>query len=304
MLEITSVESEQRSAALDLLFCDQPAEDRRRQVEEMLREFATDRTGGEGLLGAFRRERLAGVVCSQTQPGRTAALWAPRLVDAEPAATADQLLEAALEQRKGTGVRLVQSLLPVAAGPDETRLLAGGFVHLADLLYLVSLEVEFPKADVSGPLIFEPCEDPASPRLADVVEGSYSGTLDCPLLDEARPIDEVLAGYSSCGVFHPGLWLIARWRGREVGCLILADHPRHGNLELVYMGVLPEFRGRGWGRQLTRKAQWLARRLNRRRLVLAVDSSNQPAIDAYASVGFQAWDRRRALVKFFQLEEL
>jgi hypothetical protein len=31
--------------------------------------------------------------------------------------------------------------------------------------------------------------------------------------------------------------------------------------------------------------------------VLAVDADNQPAIDAYLAAGFQAWDRRRALVK-------
>jgi len=149
-------------------------------------------------------------------------------------------------------------------------------------------------------LQFEPCAGPSDSRLAGIVEATYEGTLDCPLLNGVRQIGDVLEGYRAGGVFHPNLWLIASHAGRDVGCLILSDHPRHGNLELVYMGVLPAWRGRGWGGQLARKAQWLARRLGRPRLVLAVDAANQPAVDAYIAVGFQAWDRRRAMVRLFQ----
>jgi ribosomal protein S18 acetylase RimI-like enzyme len=118
------------------------------------------------------------------------------------------------------------------------------------------------------------------------------------LLNGVRSIADVLDGYRAYGVFNPKLWLIARHADSDVGCLILADHPRHGNLELVYMGVVPECRGRGWGGTLARQAQWMARTLGRPRLVLAVDAANQPAIAAYVAAGFQAWDRRRAMVRF------
>jgi len=300
MVEIHCVASGHRAEALDLLFCDLRPDERGRQVDELLGEMHSGGVSGEGLLGARRGARLVGVVLVQVQPGRTAAVWPPRVVDGEPVGTADQLLTAANDWLTGQDVCLAQVLMPLRARDDAARLRAGGFVHLADLLYLVSLEIEFPAADVSGPLRFKPCSGPSDPRLAGIVEASYAGTLDCPLLNGVRGMDDVLEGYRASGVFHPYLWMIAHHAGRDVGCLILVDHPRHGNLELAYMGVTPRWRGRGWGRLLARKAQWLARQLGRPRLVLAVDAANRPAIAAYVAAGFQAWDRRRAMIRLFR----
>jgi len=324
MLEIRPVASVQHVAALDLLFRDHAPEERREQADELLADLRAGGVSGEGLLGAHHGGRLVGVVFAQVQPGRTAAVWPPRVADGEPDATADRLLGAATDWLSARqDVCLAQVLMPLGARDDAARLRAHRFVHLADLLYLVSLEIEFPAADPAakkGPglfcakhpagrsgkinqvpfsLRFEPCANPSDSRLAGIVQASYEGTLDCPLLNEVRQIGDVLEGYRAGGVFHPNLWLIASHAGRDVGCLILSDHPRHGNLELVYMGVLPAWRGRGWGGQLARKAQWIARRLGRPRLVLAVDAANQPAVAAYIAAGFQAWDRRRAMVRLF-----
>ena len=112
-----------------------------------------------------------------------------------------------------------------------------------------------------------------------------------------RTAEDVLAGYRSNGVFDPKLWLLVRRRQRGVGCLLLADHLRHDNMELLYLGLIPAARGRGCGRQLARQAQWLARRAGRRRLVLAVDAANAPAIQTYTAVGFQTWQQRESYVK-------
>jgi len=296
MLDIAPIAASRRAEALELLFSDEPLDERRRQADEMLGQFASGTFSPEGLLGVCRGADLVGAVCVQVQPGRTAFLWPPR-VTGQPSGVAEQLLATALERLSGEDVSLVQALLPLAAEQDESLLRAGGFDHLADLLYLVSLEIEFPTSGATLPFELERVDDPDSPRLAAVVEASYEGTLDCPMLDGVRSIEDVLAGYRSGGVSEPDLRWIAHYQGQDAGCLILADHPQHGNLELVYMGVVPAFRGRGWGRQLARKAQWLARQRRRPRLVLAVDAENQPAIDGYVAGGFQAWDRRRALVK-------
>jgi RimJ/RimL family protein N-acetyltransferase len=84
-----------------------------------------------------------------------------------------------------------------------------------------------------------------------------------------------------------------RHNDQAVGCLLLTDHPEYGNVELVYMGLTPSARGRGWGMDIARFAQWQTRQLGRARLVVAVDAANKPAIKMYSAVGFQAWDRRR-----------
>ena len=61
------------------------------------------------------------------------------------------------------------------------------------------------------------------------------------------------------GEFRPELWQIARHEDDDVGCLLVNLHPDVKHAEIVYLAVVPEVRGRGWGLELTRHAQWLAR---------------------------------------------
>jgi ribosomal protein S18 acetylase RimI-like enzyme len=91
--------------------------------------------------------------------------------------------------------------------------------------------------------------------------------------------------------------LICRHAHQDVGCLLLAEHTGSASWELVYMGLLPEARGMGFGTSLVRYAQWLTGRAGYARLVLAVDASNGPAISCYSEAGFLAWDRRSVLLK-------
>jgi hypothetical protein len=79
--------------------------------------------------------------------------------------------------------------------------------------------------------------------------------------------------------------------------LLLADYPEQENWELLYVGLIPSARGHGWGREITRHAQWLTRQARRPRLVLAVDAANEPALRMYAALGFRAWERRRVFVR-------
>jgi ribosomal protein S18 acetylase RimI-like enzyme len=112
-----------------------------------------------------------------------------------------------------------------------------------------------------------------------------------------RRIDDVLQGYRATGHFDPERWLMVRHQGEPIGCLILTAYPEHSTWELIYMGILPAARGRGWGVEIVRHALWLARRAAPKRLVLAVDAANEPALRMYAAAGFQAWDRRSVFVR-------
>ena len=87
--------------------------------------------------------------------------------------------------------------------------------------------------------------------------------------------------------------------GRKYVYLTPEAVSRFENMELVYMGVIPAHRGRHWGADIARHAQSVALAAGRHRLVLAVDASNGPAINMYASVGFRAWDRRRVYYHVF-----
>jgi ribosomal protein S18 acetylase RimI-like enzyme len=68
--------------------------------------------------------------------------------------------------------------------------------------------------------------------------------------------------------------------------------PERGDWEVAYMGVVPEARRQGFGREILLKALFEARAAGVPRLTLSVDSRNQPAWNLYRSLGFEPFDRR------------
>ncbi|MGD0654698.1 MAG: GNAT family N-acetyltransferase [Thermoguttaceae bacterium] len=299
---ICPVLPEDRSAALDLTFIRLPSEERGRQIETILSASAADKLPWEGLMGAYRSGRLVGSIFSQILPGKSAQVWLPRLLQNEATSTAIVLLRATVG-RLDRQVRMAQILMETVTAEEENILCKGGFDYLTDLLYLVCQEDDFPLALLPCPLEFEAYNSQNHDRLARIVDATYQDTLDCPKLNQVRQLDDVLAGYRATGEFSPGRWLIVCYENRDVGCLLLADHPRYENMELVYMGVIPAVRGRHWGTDIARHAQWVARQAGRLRLVLAVDASNLPAIEMYASVGFRTWDQRRVYYQIFSTRD-
>ena len=293
------VEPQHRARAFDLVFRDLPADQRGQQTEALMAAVDSGELLPEGLLGAYRQDRLVGTVLWQLLPGRTAMLWPPRLVGAEDPATDDDLLKTACGSLQAHGVAIAQALLERPNEADDQLLCRHGFEHMADMLYLVSMEVEFPTTAPQTRLKFTPYSDRMATRLAHIVKATYEQSLDCPAMDGVRSIEDVLEGYRATGQFDPSRWLIVEHGNRDVGCLLLADHPEHGNWELVYMGVVASQRGRGWGVEIAQHAQWLTRQAARARLVLAVDAANGPGIKMYSAAGFQAWDRRAVYLKTF-----
>lgn len=286
-----------QSEALELVFGQRDEAERDAQIEA-LRKSAERNTGSlEFLFEARRGGRLVGAALAAAQAGRTAMVWPPRLVDGEPEGEAARLLDAVLVKLAESRVQLAQALLTVDATADAALLKRCGFFHAADLLYLVCQATAFPTSQVESELDFESYCEANQVRFKRVVEATYEETLDCPQLDGVREITDVLAGYRATGVFSAARWLLVAYQGQDVGCLILSDNPDQDQWELVYMGVVPLRRGRRWGLAIVRHAQWLVRRAGRKRLVLAVDMANEPALRLYREAGFKARNRRRVFLK-------
>jgi mycothiol synthase len=291
---IVPVAPEDKPAALKLVFAFLDPKERDEQIDGILFTPFSGANPTNGLLGAYREEKLVGAIYAHLQPGRAAQVWLPRLLPGEPADTAVQLLLASNAQLHAGDVELAQMLFTEISEPDEELLLRGGYAYLTDLLYLACLPDEFPTTEPqSSSLAFLPYEPAHRELLKKLVDATYRDSLDCPRLNDVRDLDNIVQGYQSSGVFRPELWSIVQCDGHDAGCLLLTDHPEYDNVELAYMGVTPAMRGRGFGIEVARFAQWQTRCLGRARLVLAVDAANRPAIDMYSAVGFQAWDRRR-----------
>ena len=296
-LQIVAVPAWRRDEALRLTFQRLDETELPQHLEMALATEATATAAWEGLLGAYRGDRLVGAVYSQIQPGRTASLWPPQVVAQESSDTATAMLDAAAARLAARDVQIIQAVLRPDSQPDADVLREGGFQYLSDLLYLVCLDGGFPTtASVHG-LQFEPYAAASHDRFVRVVEATYIDTLDCPALNGLRGIEDVLTGYRAAGAFDCNRWLFVQHDGVDIGCLILTDHPGYDTWELVYMGVVPQARGHGWGRDIARRAQWLSRGAGKSRLVVAVDAANEPATRMYAAVGFEVWDRRSVYLK-------
>jgi len=281
-----------------------PDDARRLQWRSVLDGIAGGELPAGGLIEARSSapsDSLFGVIWIQPQDGRVASLLTPVVSDlvlGQPHAQriAHELLEAAVGIAAVGGARLVQALVEFYPQTVADRLLRAGFREIAKLHYLVGPPESFPASPPTEDLEFEPWTAAANGRLESLVERSYIGTRDCPQLNGVRLTAEVLAGYRGIGSFDPARWLLVRHAGQDVGCLLLTEHPQK-IWELAYMGLTPEARGHGWGLQLTRQGQWLARQAGASRFVLAVDATNEPALRAYAAAGLVCWDRRGAWLR-------
>lgn len=291
-LRLTPADPELRAAALQLVFSRVHGPDQPGYHRHFLSELQSDTTGRIGLWVAQRDGELRGAILWELLHGKSASLWPGRLVPGEPRATIAALLQVALQVIGKQPIRIVQSLLEPDAVEDGATLREAGFKFLAELMFLVCRATDFPRVRPESELEFEAYGPENQARLARAMEETYQGSLDCPLLDGLRDTPDVLEGYRATGVFDPGRWLIVRHQGADVGCLLLADHPAQDQCELIYMGLVPAARGRGWGAGIVRHAQWVTRSACRSRLILAVDSANRPALRMYTDAGFVCWDRR------------
>lgn len=252
-----------------------------------------------GVLAVERNEQrqIVGAAWGQLGSGNVAQVWPTQRLAERAVSGCDPLLAALLRELPRRGATFAQTLLPDAACRDAQTVLGAGFTHAADLAYLgADVDPRLAKHEATG-LHFVSVEAHERAAFAELVERTYEGTLDCPALNGLRPALEVLDEYAAIGTSGMSLWQRAVRRNADVGCLLLADHPSQNQVELVYMALLPQARGRGLGGQLVRESLRIAAVLGRKRIVLAVDAANQPAAAQYEAAGFREWERRSAFVQ-------
>lgn len=252
------------------------------------------------LLAARRGQELLAAAVAQALPGRSAVVWLPQFAAPprdEQQSLASLLMTRLLGDLAAHGVQLAQALVSCDDQRAATQLQCSGFEFSADLLYLAAPADSFPEQPPRLPFVLEAFQMADGIRLVRLIERTYVGTLDCPRLDNLRETADVVAGYLAVGQFRPELWQIARYGGQDVGCLLVNLHPEVNHAEIVYLGLVPEVRGRGWGLELARQAQWQAELAECDQAVLAVDAANHPAIRMYAAAGFVQWDRRATWIK-------
>ncbi len=250
-------------------------------------------------LGIVEGQRLLGACLGIISPGRNAMILHSDCSADSPLCRvlADALVR--IEHlAQHDNVILLQSLIRDLNTGRARALQWAEYEYLSDLRYL-TLVLPAPAGDV-------PCD----PEFAVVdytsvdealflrtLERTYLGSQDCPALSGLRTTEDIVLSHRHTGIHDPKLWLLAIINDEPVGILLLTHVPLRSAMEIVYVGVVPQARGRSYGRLLVRLAIGAASRARKDHLMLAVDRRNHYALKIYASLGFTEMDRRHAWIR-------
>jgi GNAT superfamily N-acetyltransferase len=244
---------------------------------------------GLAVLGALRGSRLVGATLVHLIPGSAAETWPPGLVDPDDGPAALALLQATIASARRHGRRFLQTFLDRDDARTAARLASAGFAPLADVVYLWK---ELRPDDTSPPAgAWRPYASADRAAWESLVAATFQGSLDTPRLNDLRSPGEFLDGCLAATDDPSTSWFRLVEHEQDLGCLLLSTRPDQ-TAELVYLGLIPAARGRGFGAILLGEAERWCRSRRLHRIVTAVDRANVPALKRYREFGYAAWNLR------------
>jgi len=224
--------------------------------------------------------------------GRTATVFHSRPRRDRDVRVVSRLLEALTGAILQAGCVYVQALIPPEQRYSAEACAGAGYEYLTQLVYL-RLPAAAAPAGSGEELDWKTIDQTGDELLKPVIADTYVDSMDCPGLLGLRSMDEVLAGHRASGVYTPSGWLLPHKGDECVGCVLINDSVESSrDVDVVYLGVRPPWRRRGFARAMIARAADYAASRQRRWVTLAVDAANTPAVNLYRQVGFTETCRR------------
>ncbi len=239
------------------------------------------------ILVARRDGKILGAVSAQPMQGATGVILPARSANGD-AIIEDALNVAAIEHLRG--VKVIESFLSPNDLIRAASLLRIGFRHVTRVHLMRRRATPVPPPSnspsrLNSAINLRPYPELDSAAFHQVLVQCHENSLDCPELQEVLTADEVIAGYRECAP-ATGQWWLAEWNAEPVGVLVLSG------VELIFVGVVPERRGQRMGHAIVESACRISPELS-----LIVDERNVPAIQLYASLGFEVVGAREVFLK-------
>lgn len=306
-LNISLVGPEESAVALRFLFARFPVEEQQSRLAEALRSVEQGRLRLDALLLAKAGDQPVGATLAMHQEDRVSLVWPPVVSCQATDVTEvqDALMKGLCAEIDREGSNLAQALLAPDDDDERAMLKRHGFEHLADMFFLartlseqdyqIAADDDF--SDDAREIDFETFTDNNRDRFARVIEQTYQQSLDCPFLEGFRNGADALFSHRLSGSFDPAGWRLYRQGTCDIGVLLMNEHPDQNAIELVYFGIVPEFRGRGLGRTMLAEGIQAAALTGRAALFLAVDCGNTYANALYGEHQFAELARRCVMVR-------
>jgi mycothiol synthase len=270
-----------------------------RSIQEFI-AFARERgIHFEGLHVADRDGKLVSAILPVISPGRTMLMLCPAGGHSKNTDTATgELIDPVCLASAAQGVHLAQTLVDPQDPALEKIFTDHDFAKMAELHYLqVQPPADAPFPTLPADLAWLAYSAETHALFGQAILDSYQNSLDCPGLNGRRHIDDIIAGHQASGNFDPSLWFLLRENQKTLGVLLLSQSLRSDAVELIYVGLSPEARGRKLGELLMRQALASTAAQKQPRLCLAVDSQNTPALKLYYRHGMHRIGSKLALLR-------
>jgi ribosomal protein S18 acetylase RimI-like enzyme len=290
-------------AAFQLVFQDAPEGEQRERVANALRLVQQCELDPQGILVIRKGKQILSSLVCVVLPGATALVWPPRVRQGGPSKfhEQDMLLRQASQWLRQRGARLAQALVSGNEPEVGPALVRNGFAHITTLQFFRhQLVVPIPWLMASERLQFQTydCTDPAV--FHATLDRTYEGTLDFPEINGVRTIEEVIVGHQAQGKYRPQNWWLAWLEGNPAGVMLVADMPDWPAWDLLYLGVVPEARGRGCGREMLHKLFFEAKAAAIQQITVSVDMRNWMAFRLYTTAGFDALEQREVYLAIWR----
>jgi GNAT superfamily N-acetyltransferase len=315
---VEQVRLEARAIALAILFAKLSAVDQHRLIAESIHRMDRQPPETWGLFWARNGDLAGSVAMAIEMPGRTASFFPPpcypmaydvakhrdsrtlvalgpiSLADDLPLRVVQRLDQWLIDQR----IAFSQCLLEQPSPELASLLMRAGYQRLCDLELMVSLRETWPDDYTSAArLQFAPAAKYDASKLAEIVEATYAGSLDCPAMDGWRTIEDCLSGYAATGDSATDHWWVIESDNVPCGVVLATEHRATRQWELMYVALVPQFRGRGLARHALEFLHSQARDAGADSIYLSVDANNAPAIRIYTTLSYQHLAQRTIFAK-------
>ena len=249
-LKISTVVPELRPTALRLLFARFPVEEQQSRLTEALRSADRGSLNLDGLLLATEDDRSVGAALTMHQRDGVTLVWPPVLTcqTTDAKAVEDALMRRICDDVDQASSKLAQALLDPDDVVEMQLLQRHGFEHLADMFFIARTLTpnDFEWTPNDGEFDHEVFTEENADRFGSVIEQTYQGSLDCPFLNGFRNGADALVSHRLSGCFDPAGWRLYQIGSKDVGVFLMNEHPEQDAVELVYFGIVPEYRGQGF----------------------------------------------------------
>jgi len=295
---------EEWSRALQLIFQHVPKEDRQTRINNALRLMRQGELDPAGVIVVPGNRSLLGAMVCLPVAGASGLVWPPQgAPGSAQREIEDQLLTYAIAWLRQRGAKLGQTLLAEEESHLSASLERHGFVHITSLWYMRhELNLPPPRPTAAVELTYQTYWACDRAQFHQTLLRSYEQTRDCPEVNGVRSLNEIVEGHQAQGIHDPKHWWLALQAGQPVGVLLVAEISEWQGWDLSYVGVVPEARRRGLGREMTRKALGEARAAAATQVTLAVDRRNRPACNLYLDLGFEPFDRREVYLAIWNTQ--